>query len=363
MLSSFARTICAALILSAPWFPSRAQEPCPRTLIPTSFLDSQFRAITDVLPADIEGRFHGKSVKITSIAPDRRLHRAILLLDSSGSMSSLTGGISKWDVAVAVADDFFNQYASSAEVALSTFNADISVLAGFSSDNSSVRATLQELSTNHVDERVRVRGLTFIRKAVLNATRQFGHPGPADSIILITDGRETPGGSSDKLADALAAGMVRLFIVFVSEPIGGPTPEEMASPEELSEIAVNSGGGVLAGVYADGRSIHLTAAARNLASLPQDDSYGRPSDAWNQPTGRRLNLGQPLDLNYDAVLRDDLVGIQIASSDRSARLKMKFTKEATHRWKDPQITYPRYLPACSAAAAPPKAVTLDSSHN
>jgi len=277
----------------------------------------------------------------------------MLLLDSSGSMSEATGsGISKWAVALAVADDFFDRHWSDTNIGLGTFNTELSVLAGFSRDNSSVETKLKELSTNPTDERALVHGQTAIRKAIFSAVRQFGDPGFADSILLITDGRDTPGQNPPNVAQALAAGMVRLFVVFTSQSIGRPTLEEMASPQEISEIATDSGGGVLAGAYADSRSIYLTSPTRDLASLPDQDSYGRPLPWLDQPNSRRVKFGQPLDLSYDAVFRDDLVKIQFASSARSGRLELRFTKDAAHRWKKPQIVYPRSLPTCSASGIP-----------
>src|SRR5712664_4380893 len=103
-VSHFGRSVVSmlALALFAPG--ARPQEvDCQRRVLPAALRDKLNLPIQSVSPSDFEAKVHGKPVKILSLAPDPRPHRLVLIMDTSGSMGSISGESSPVALEIALA--------------------------------------------------------------------------------------------------------------------------------------------------------------------------------------------------------------------------------------------------------------------
>ncbi len=82
--------ILAALVLSliCVEFGWAQQESCREQTVPVSVYDSKGLRVPDLTPADFEGSYLGKSIRVSSVSPEQGPHRVMLLLDTSGSMGA-----------------------------------------------------------------------------------------------------------------------------------------------------------------------------------------------------------------------------------------------------------------------------------
>src|SRR5262249_31005846 len=116
--------------------PVRSQEPpCTTRKLPVSFRDAQNLPLQDVSILDLEAKIRGKPVKILSLASDPRPHRLVLILDISGSMGSLAGESSSWDLELPLARHFFEVNRQRSQIALLFFNDRVRDVIDFSRGN------------------------------------------------------------------------------------------------------------------------------------------------------------------------------------------------------------------------------------
>lgn len=313
--------------------PSQAQQsPCERRTIAVFFRDAQDLPIRDVSPADLEATLGGKPVKILSVTPDRRPHRVVIVLDSSGSMGSQTGERSHWMLALGVAQLFANENADNSQLALVIFGKQVTDTIGFTAGNAAVKTRLQQLATDKNYEKTNVKGLTALRDAIVRAVQLFDQPTSADAVYLLTDGGNNASAHNARdVTQLLAATSVRLFVILLPG-LDTVIPEGDFQLEELSDLATNSGGEILARVdWQDGRAVFFP-------------------DSVNE---RHLRLGELLSRRSQAIFQEDLLDTELPRSiSRDEHWKLKFSNAVGERWKGAHITYPTVLTGCPTTISP-----------
>lgn len=302
---------------------------CQHRSLPVSFRDSQNLPIQDITPPDLEGRIHGKPVKILSLAPDPRPHRVVLILDTSGSTGSTAGESPLWPLELNLAADFFVTNQQRARLALLLFNERVYDEVDFSSGNPAVGNELQRIATDRDFVKKNIKGRTALRDAIFQGLQLFDHPTSADAIYVLTDGGENASTHKESdLNQRLAITSVRLFAVLVYGRTGFPnrTREEISGPRDLAEIAERSGGEILTAAERRGDTVALSANAE--AKLRTQEVLGRL---------------------YQTILEDKLLEAELPSPiTKNEHWEVKLSDAARKRWKDAQITYPKVLISCNS---------------
>src|SRR5436190_5088193 len=149
---------------------------CERRSIPVALRDNHNLPIQNISITDLEGKVHGKPIKILSFAPDPRPHRLVLLLDTSGSMGSTAGESPQFALGLALARHFFDVNHQWSHIALLTFNKNVTETLDFTRGNSVVGDKLQQITSDHNYLKANVKGTTALRDAILEGLQLLDHP-------------------------------------------------------------------------------------------------------------------------------------------------------------------------------------------
>lgn len=301
--------------------------PCSRRVLPFALRDRDNLPIQDVSVGDLEAKVHGKAIKVLSLAPDPRPHRLVMVLDASGSMGSAKGDNPLFALEFPLAQHFYEVNRQRSQIALLLFNKNITETVDFTQGNSAVGDKLKQISSDHHYLKTNVKGTTALYDTILAGLDLLEHPSSADSIYVLTDGGDNA--SKHKAGDVtrrLGVTHVRLFVVLLYKDTGyrNRTPEEVSGPQDLSDVAMKSGGEILSAADWRGKQITLSAD---------------PEAKWkSQETLTRL---------YQAILADQLLEIEVPfplKKDESWELKL--SAPARRKWKDAHFTYPTTLSKC-----------------
>ena len=302
---------------------------CQHRALPVAVRDEQNLPIQNISAADFEAKVRGKPIKILSLTPDTRPHRLVLILDTSGSMGSVDGESPLFSLESVLARHFFEVNRQKTQIALLTFNNDITEIIDFAQGNSAVRDKLGQIVTDQNYVRANVKGKTALRDAIIEGLQLLVHPSSADALYVLTDGGDNASKHSSRdVTQRLAVTSVRLFAVVLKGKGSYRTraPEELSGPGELSEIALKSGGEILSAAEWHGKQLALSA-----------DPEGKLK---SQETLLRL---------YQAILGDNLLEIELPTPlARNEHWELKLSETARRRWKGAQITYPKTLVSCTA---------------
>ena len=309
---------------------ARAQETtCERRSIPVALRDNQNLPIQNISITDLEGKVHGKPIKILSFAPDPRPHRLVLLLDTSGSMGSTAGESPQFALGLALARHFFDVNHQWSHIALLTFNKNVTETLDFTRGNSVVGDKLQQITSDHNYLKANVKGTTALRDAILEGLQLLDHPSSADALYLLTDGGDNASKSSAAdVTKRLALTSVRLFVVLLRQEGGyrNRTPEELSGPDELSEIARTSGGEILTAAAWHGDQVALSANSE--------------AKAKTQEVLARL---------YQTILHYNLLEIELPFPlAKNEHWELRLSDAARGQRKGAQITYPTILISCDS---------------
>jgi VWA domain-containing protein len=305
------------------------ESPCTNRKLPVFFRDAQNLPLQNISVSDLEGKVHGKPVKILSLAPDVRPHRIILILDASGSMGSEASELPVWDLEFSLARHFFEVNRQRSQIALLFFNDKVNEVIDFSERNSAVADRLQQVGEDHDYLKKHIKGKTALRDAILQGVQLLDHPTSADAVYVLTDGGDNASThSTSDLIRRLAVTPVRIFAVLLYRSAGyrTQTSEEISGPDELSEVALKSGGEI------------LTAAQWHFGRI-----------ALSADAERKLKTEETLSRLYQAIMQDSLLEIQLPFPiEKNERWELKLSGAARRQWKGAQITYPTTLTSCNA---------------
>ena len=308
-----------------------AQEPPPCTIrkLSVSFRDGQNLPLQNISVSDLEGKVHGKPVKILSLAPDQRPHRLVLMLDTSGSIGASAMDAPLWDLELFLARHFFEMNHQRSQIALLFFNDKVNEVIDFSEGNSAVAHKLQQVGEDRDYLKNHLKGRTALRDAILQGVQLLDHPTSADAVYLLTDGGDNASAhSASDLLRRLAVTAVRVFAVLLYRSAGyrTRTPEEISGPEELSEVALKSGGEILTAAEWQGKSVALSANAE-----------------------AKVRSEEMLNRLYLTILQDKLLEIELPFPiAKNERWELKLSNAAHHQWKNAQIVYSNILVGCNA---------------
>lgn len=286
------RTLFLSLIVLSPCIrPAHPQEaPCTSRKLPVSFRDAQNLPLQNISVRDLEAKIHGKPIKIVSLSPDPRSHRVVLLLDASGSMGSTTGESPLFALGLGLARHFFEVNRQGAHIALLIFNKKVIETLDFTRGNSAVGDRRQQITSDHDYLKANVKGTTGPRDAILEGLQLLDHPSSADALYLLTDGGDNASKrSAADVTKRLALTSARLFVVLLRQEQGyrNRTPEELSGPDELSEIARTSGGGILTAAGWHGDQVALSANSEAKVKTQEILARLYQTILQDQPVGDR----------------------------------------------------------------------------
>lgn len=302
---------------------------CQHRTLPVALRDKQNLPIQNISTTDLEAKVHGKPVKILSLTPDPRPHRLVLILDTSGSMDSISGESPPVALEFALARHLFAANHQRSQIALLTFNNDVTDVIDFAGGNSAVGDKLQEIANDHNYLKGNVKGRTALRDAILQGLQLLDHPNSADALYVLSDGGDNASKrSAADVKQRLAVTSVRLFAVLLRQESGyrNRAPEELSGPDELSDIARKSGGEILSAAAWHGKQIALSADPE--AKLKTQETLARL---------------------YETILRDSLLEIELPFPiAKNEPWELKLSDAARRQWKGAQITYPITLISCTS---------------
>jgi nucleotide-binding universal stress UspA family protein len=223
--------------------PTLAQEDsCRHRTLEVNFDVRKGSPISMLSVEDMEGQVGGKAVKLVSLVPDERPHRVVILLDASGSVRDA------WKQSLGYAASFVDLETPNTQMTLMIFADKVRETISFEQGQVAVRNRVHELGARMGAADQYVRGTTALYDALLASVDLFGNPTSADSLYLISDGRENHSEADLKrVTRRLAAAGIRFFATLIyNSEAARATVEEGSGPPEMIELAAKTGGEVIA---------------------------------------------------------------------------------------------------------------------
>lgn len=327
------RTVPIWFAVAGATLPVCAQsDSCSVQTLPFTARDSAGSPIRDMSPADLIVKFKGKTLAVESLEPALHSRRAVILLDTSGSMEGpITTGAAKFSLELA--SNFARLTYPQLQLAFITFNEQPYPKAGFSESNLPVLLQLKTLVDQPETYRKEVKGRTALYDATFAALRMLDRPSSSDLLLVISDGGENRSKKSQKdISTALISSGVRFYAIYtIPETLAYRmrTPEELKGPDVLLDLAEESGGEVFS-------------------------TIGRGSEAEGYFSISRRSLTHPMSLEmalkvfYEGMLDTKVIRLRVpADSKKEESLEIKLTAEARKKWKDAILAYPNHIAPCS----------------
>jgi hypothetical protein len=328
----------AALIVCAflPITGARAQETaCGNRTLPVAVRDSLGNPIRGLAPSDFDAKIHGKPVPVISVQPDLRLHRMVILLDTSGSMRGLSVPSRRWNLAIMLVLHAAEATNPRAKLALLLFGERVNEVDDFSKGNAAIIERLNEIATDPTFVKKEVHGRTALYDSVAEAFNLLNHPTSADVLYVVSDchdnsSRRTPSG----VGRLLEPSGVRLFsLALINTAVYKPSSLDEFAQEDYLRTMKESGGAIL--------------------------EWGAKFDSgpWVFATeDNSATEGKVLTSFYRSMLENDLVTIQVPPElHKRERLDLKLSEADRKKWKDAQILYPSEIEPCALPPRPQKA--------
>jgi hypothetical protein len=290
-------------------------DPCSRRVLSAYVFDSQGRLITGLASTDFEARFHGKQVKVTTVTPDQRPHRIVILLDASASMAH------KWEPALYLATHIVESSPPNTQMALLVFDKKIEQQLGFSAGRRAIATELQGLHFDPKRIEEKLHGRTALYDALLAGLRILGSPTSSDILYAITDAGDNSSHAEPKdIAKALASSGVHLFVsILAMDPVvRNRTPEEIMGPEDLSDLVRRTGGELI---------------------LPYENSLYDPKNP--APFMAALKMFE------SSMLNDYLLDLELPEpATKYESWTLKLSKEKREQWRNAKVLYTKELAPC-----------------
>jgi VWFA-related protein len=301
--------------------------------VPIIVRDINSRPIKGVTSQDLVAKVNGKLVNIVSVAVDSRPRRAVILLDTSGSMR---GDSDHWKLPLDVAMHVARSVSSNTRLAFLTFDDAVHNVIDFSGDNSAVLGQLNRMSDGEAFSRKDIQGHTALYDAVYYGLQLLKNSSFADLLFVISDGDDNKSSLKLEALERILIGSgVRLFAVRMRDLTNLPRArrlDEMGSPRVLAEIAEKTGGEVFGPVgFRLGGYIHFAFSNYNYSA--------------------KTKVEDALIWFYEGMLQSQALEIQLpAAIPTKEFLEVKLSKEAARRWKGATLSYARKLLPCGALA-------------
>jgi hypothetical protein len=314
--------------------PVRSQEEqCLARSVPIIVRDINSRPIKGMTLQDLVVKVNGKLVSLVSVAVDSRPRRAVILLDTSGSMR---GESDHWKLPLDVAMHVARSVSSNTQLAFLTFDDAVHNVIDFSGDNSAVLGQLNRMSDGEAFSKKDIQGHTALYDAVYYGWQLLKNSSSADLLFVISDGDDNKSSLKLEALERILIGSgVRLFAVRMRDLTNLPRArrlDEMGSPRVLAEIAEKTGGEVFGPVgFRLGGYIHFAFSNYNYSA--------------------KTKVEDALIWFYEGMLQSQALEIQLpAAIPTKEFLEVKLSKEAARRWKGATLSYARKLLPCGALA-------------
>jgi hypothetical protein len=320
---------------------------CLHRTVPVTVVDNTGMPVNGLAAIDFRAEMRGKPVQIVSLSDRAYAHRILILIDARGSMAWKTGDT--WMRALAVAAHFAESKSPNTSLALYIFGERSNERVGFSQSNDAVLKKLREIENDPAYAKGHVWGMSAMRDAMLEGMKFFGTPAAGDEMFVITTthGDNASKKSTNFVKRALRADGIRAFFCVLSTPyFGGPTPVEQGGVSDMLTLARTAGGGVV-GPRAYWDSLDVRLLPTNGPDLYQYcPPFGRPTPPHGSVLSRAI-----LAL-YDQMGSSQRIEIIMrAPVEKRTEWKLMLSKEASSRFEDVQVVYPRYLESCVAKPA------------
>ncbi len=326
-----AAVICLAVAAAA--LPVCAQsDSCSVRTLPLTVRDSVGSSIEGVSPADLIVKVRGKGIAVESLEPALHSKRAVILLDTSGSMEGpISAGAAKFSLQLAA--NFARLTYPQLRLAFLTFNEQPYPKAGFSENNLPVLSQLKTLIDQSETYKKEVKGRTALYDAIFAALQMLDRPSSSDLLLVISDGGENRSKKSRKdTSTALISSGVRFYGIYTfaqTQANRMRTPEEMEGPDVLQDLAEESGGEVFS-------TMGSGSGAENYFSISR------------RSLTRQMSLELALKVFYEGMLDTKVIRLRVpADSKKEEALEIKLTAEARKKWKDAVLAYPNRIAPCS----------------
>jgi VWFA-related protein len=310
---------------------SPAQEmDCSTRTLPVSVRDAQGVPIHGLLPSDFEAKIRGKPAQILSITPDSRPHRVVILLDTSGSMAGDMFS-RRWQMVSTLALDAASASGPETQAALLLFAGRTVERHDFSVGKAVITQRLKQIASDPKVPKSGIRGHTAIYDAISAGYQLLDHPGPADTLYVITDGYDNESHARpSEVESLLLRSRVRLFAAVIQEASSGTfrirPGAGVRSPEELARVAERTGG-----VMINLRELSPIENRWIVAGVDEDTP-----------------MQQVMDNLYRAMLEEDLVEIQMPLDLRGReRLRLMLSAEQRKKWKGGNVLVPAEIEPCT----------------
>lgn len=327
MMPALYRAASVVFALALLGWPEQAQETdCASRTLPISVRDAQGAPIHGFQSPDFEAKLQRKPVQILSITPDKRQHRVVVLLDTSGSMAGEATQLRPWEAATIVALHLAATRGSKIPLSLILFGETADVAVDFSRGSPAVKSKLEEMLKDADVAKKQIRGRTALYDAIAKGFRLLDHPTSADVLYVVSDAGDNLSHKHPRdIERMLASSGVRIFAVIVRDVGLLYTPEELAGFEDLAGL-IEKTGGMTVGLV-------------------------RASGAWSiVGEGTRGNWQEAMQHFYQSLLGNDLIRIQVPPDlHRCARLQIKLSDAAQKDWKGAQVLVPSEIGPCVAA--------------
>lgn len=301
-LLAIAVSVCGRLTLAQ-------DAACDKRIVPVRVESADGTVIQDFTAADLVAKVGGRDAVVTSVRPDTRPHRILLLIDASGSMRA------GWDRAMWLALGFAKDSLPGSEVGLILFNEKVIDEVPFSAGRAAVIEKVRQLKSDSS----RARGSTALYSALEEGLRTMDSPSSADALYVIGDVEDNASEARvGKTLDVLAAAGVRIFIALVAD--GEERKRDTRAARFVAgELARRTGGEVLD---------------------PFVDGVGR-GEKGVERFAERMNAF------HRRMITQSLMELGITTSpEKRASLEVHLSREAANRLKAVRVAYPAELTAC-----------------
>ena len=213
-------------------------DPCLRRVVPVNVVLPDGTRVRDLEAQNFKASIHGTSLRISSVTPELKPRRIMLVLDASGSMI----GSGYWATYLQVAANLVEGQPPATLIGLIVFSTQVNRVTPLTNDRDKVENELRSLQD--ASAALPARGSsTALWDSIRNASQLFGSHMGGDSIYALTDAGDNASKiRPTELDKVLVAQGIRLFSFSIAERGGGYTLEELGGPVYMLELVSDSGG-------------------------------------------------------------------------------------------------------------------------